>query len=482
MSDDTPVMSLVAPASESSVVSGWQRRYAFLAGAVLLATGVVLTPFANNPWPPVPGYMTAFGAAMIVTNVLLAALLFNRGMAERSAATVKLGSAYLFVALIFFPLMAAFPGAFVPGNLIGETVSAVWLWSFWHAGFAVLILRYAFDIHRLAAGHSAKRPWPARECVAIVAAVLGLAWIATVGLPWLPALFTNGKTFFEGPMQLIAWGVLGLNAAALVSVMCIRNKTSEQVWVAVGMIAACLDVWLTFEGTNRFSVGWYTSKMGSLLTSMVVLMSLFMDLTSLYRRMSQANALLAQLASRDGLTGLANRRTFDEILATEWRRAQRLQQPLALLMLDVDHFKLYNEAYGHLGGDDCLRRVAAVIATQGARPGDLAARYGGEEFAVILPNTDATGASNLATRIRDGIAALNLVHVQSSLQRVSISIGVAVVLPHQEIQPPALIARADRALYQAKHLGRDRVHIAADPTTTNPTSLDLGPARLASSA
>ena len=174
----------------------------------------------------------------------------------------------------------------------------------------------------------------------LAAVVVVIAAIATLGLPWLPSLFTNGKTFFEGPMRLIAWAVLGLNVAALYSVLRIPDKTSEQVWLAVGMIAACLDVWLTFHGSNRFSLGWYLSKMGSLLTSMVVLMSLFVDLTSLYRRVSQANALLAQLASRDGLTGLSNRRTFDERLESEWRRAQRLQQPLALLMLDVDHFKL----------------------------------------------------------------------------------------------------------------------------------------------
>lgn len=462
-------------AAEPPGVSGRQRQLAVLTSVLLVVWGVVLTPFANNPWFPVPGYMTAFGAAMFVTNVLLAALLFNRGVAEGSAATVKLGSAYFFVAAIFLPLMAAFPGAFVPGNLIGETVSAVWLWSFWHAGFAVLILRYAFGIYRVAAGHGAKRPWPARECVAVVAVVAVLACIATLGLPWLPALFTNGKTFFEGPMQLIAWGVLGVNVVALLSVLRIRNKTSEQIWLAVGMIAACLDVWLTFHGSNRFSMGWYVSKMGSLLTSMVVLMSLFVDLTSLYRRVSQANAMLAQLASRDGLTGLVNRRTFDTLLATEWRRAQRLQQPLALLMMDVDHFKLYNDTYGHMGGDDCLRRVAGIIASQGERPGDLAARYGGEEFALILPNTDAAGASNLATRIRDAVAAAGLPHTQSNLQRVSISIGAAVVRPNQEMQPAALISLADRALYKAKHLGRDRIHMAAEPTATHASPLDMAP-------
>ena len=472
-------LPLGLPASEPPGVSGRQRQLAVVVSGLLVVWGLVLTPLANNPWSPVPGYMTAFGAAMFVTNVLLAGLLFNRGVAERSAATVKLGSAYLFVAVIFLPLMAAFPGAFVPGNLIGEPVSSVWIWSFWHAGFAVLILRYAFGIHRLAAGDRAKRPWPAREGMAIVAAVVVLAWVATVGLPWLPALFTNGKTFFEGPMQLIAWGVLGVNVAALLSVVRIRDKTSEQVWLAVGMIAACLDVWLTFHGSNRFSVGWYLAKVGSLFTSMVVLMSLFVDLTSLYRRVTQANALLAQLASRDGLTGLANRRTFDAMLATEWRRTQRLQQPLALLMLDVDHFKLYNDTYGHLGGDDCLRRVAHLIAAQGERPGDFAARYGGEEFVLILPNTDAAGAGNIATRIRDAVAAAHMPHTQSSLQRVSVSIGVAVVLPSQEMEPAELVALADRALYKAKHLGRDRVHFAAEPTATPASPADMAGPRVA---
>ena len=460
MDRPNPTLPQLTAADTDSNASGLQRQFALFAALFLVVWGVLLTPIANNPWLAVPGYMTAFGAAMFVTNILLAALLFNRGVAERSAATVKLGSAYFFVAIIFVPLMAVFPGAFVPGSIIGETVSAVWIWNFWHAGFAILILRYALEVHRALPGRKTK---PVRECVVLVLVVVVLAGIATVGLPGLPALFANGKTFFEGPMRLIAWAILGLNVAALCAVLKIPDKTSEQVWLAVGMIAACLDVWLTFHGSDRFSLGWYLSKMGSLLTSMVVLMSLFVDLTSLYRRVSQANAMLAQLASRDGLTGLANRRSFDEKLDSEWRRAVRLQQPLALLMLDVDHFKLYNDSFGHLGGDDCLRRVSATIASHAARPGDLAARYGGEEFAVILPNTDAAGAINLATRIREGVAALGLIHPQSSLKRVTISVGVAVIVPAQDQRPAALVALADQALYQAKHLGRDRVHLAEEP-------------------
>ncbi|MBC7916994.1 MAG: GGDEF domain-containing protein [Rhodoferax sp.] len=480
MNGHIPALPPETPAIEPLGVPARQRRLAVITGVLLVVWGVVLTPFANYPWPAVPGYMTAFGTAMLVTNMLLAALLLNRGAAERNAEAVKLGSAYMYVAIIFLPLMAAFPGAFVAGNIIGEPVSAVWLWCFWHAGFAALILRYAIGVRRKAAGQPAKRAWPMREFVGVVMAVLVLAWAATLGLPWLPALFVNGKTFFEGPMQGIAWGVLAINVLALYYILRIANKTSEQLWLTVGMIAACMDVWLTFHGTNRFSVGWYMAKVGSFFTSVVVLMSLYVDLTLLYRRVRHTNTLLAQLASRDGLTGLANRRTFDEIMATEWRRAQRLQQPLALLMLDVDHFKLYNDSYGHLGGDDCLRKVASVIATQGARPGDLAARYGGEEFAVILPNTDATGATNLATRIRDGVAALNLAHVQSHIQRVSISAGVAVVLPTQDLPPTALVSLADKALYQAKHQGRDRVSVSAESFFREANqALDVAPVPLA---
>jgi diguanylate cyclase (GGDEF)-like protein len=122
--------------------------------------------------------------------------------------------------------------------------------------------------------------------------------------------------------------------------------------------------------------------------------------------------------------------------------------------------------------------MANLIATQGARPGDLAARYGGEEFAVILPNTDAAGAGKIATRIRDAVATLGLAHTQSSLQRVSVSIGVAVAQPQQELQPAALVAMADRALYKAKHLGRDRVHYTAEPSTAHATPLDLAAPRV----
>jgi len=168
---------------------------------------------------------------------------------------------------------------------------------------------------------------------------------------------------------------------------------------------------------------------------------------------------MAALAATDGLTGLANRRHFDEELLTEWRRAARDGRPLAVLLLDVDHFKAFNDRYGHPAGDECLRGVAATIAGAIRRPGDRPARYGGEEFAVILPATDMPGAFDVAERVRAAIQGMGLPHEGNEMGVVTASIGVAVAFPQPEgpIETGAMIEAADRALYEAKREGRNRI-------------------------
>jgi diguanylate cyclase (GGDEF)-like protein len=161
----------------------------------------------------------------------------------------------------------------------------------------------------------------------------------------------------------------------------------------------------------------------------------------------------------DGLTQIANRRRFDEYLLQEWNRHRRIQQSLSLLILDVDHFKLYNDRYGHQAGDECLKSVAKAI-NQCFRTGDLVARYGGEEFAMVLPNTDGTGAVRIAERVRTAVEAAALRHEASPVADwVTVSVGVACKMPrpkHDE-DNRALIEEADRNLYLAKHHGRNRV-------------------------
>jgi len=167
--------------------------------------------------------------------------------------------------------------------------------------------------------------------------------------------------------------------------------------------------------------------------------------------------LLRQMVFLDGLTGVANRRCFDERLDVEWRRAARSASPLALLMLDVDHFKRFNDCYGHQMGDECLRQVAAAIKGSLVRPGDVVARYGGEEFACILPATDFEGALAVGAGIEQAVRGLQIPHAQSDVSDVvTLSIGVSMGLPERDGDPARLLALADAQLYRAKHGGRAR--------------------------
>lgn len=167
---------------------------------------------------------------------------------------------------------------------------------------------------------------------------------------------------------------------------------------------------------------------------------------------------LQRLATRDGLTSVANRRSFDDMLNMEWRRASRESRALSLLMVDVDFFKRFNDTYGHQGGDECLRQVAAAMSGVVKRASDAVARYGGEEFAILLPATEPDGALIVAERIRAAVTALRLPHSGSEVaDHVTVSIGVASIQVTGNGVPSSLVAAADAALYRAKHTGRNRV-------------------------
>jgi diguanylate cyclase (GGDEF)-like protein len=175
----------------------------------------------------------------------------------------------------------------------------------------------------------------------------------------------------------------------------------------------------------------------------------------------KAEQLLQRLSTIDELTGLANRRAFVEFLDEEWRRALRAGHMISVMMIDVDFFKRYNDTYGHLKGDACLKLVADVLESVARRPGDKVARFGGEEFVVVLSMTDKQHAVSIAEKIRMDIEALKILHVKSKVNNfVTVSIGVVTLIPQQDMSPSEIIKYADEALYKSKNQGRNRVVVS----------------------
>lgn len=184
------------------------------------------------------------------------------------------------------------------------------------------------------------------------------------------------------------------------------------------------------------------------------------ELLEATRQLQIANERLKDLSFSDGLTDLPNRRHFNQTIWEEFQRSEREKTPLSFIILDIDYFKLFNDAYGHLKGDDCLKLVASTLQETLNRPGDFIARYGGEEFAVILPNTNDSGAFNIAEIMRASVEEMKIAHISSSISEyVTVSVGVATRCPEQKSSLEELILVADKALYCSKQEGRNRVSV-----------------------
>lgn len=251
------------------------------------------------------------------------------------------------------------------------------------------------------------------------------------------------------------WGAL-MPGMIIIIYFCVPLRLTTMVALAVGYTLVVPLTWGFSAGPAPTSDDMYRSVLRMALAN-VLGFSVINTLFRSQRIQFAQNCLLQKLLSTDSLTGIANRRHFDCMLAEEWRRCARNGVPLSLLMIDVDYFKEYNDRLGHLRGDDCLRRIALLFTQVGRRGGDLVARYGGEEFVCLLPNTDTAGAVAVAARLQEIIDQARIPHPASPLgPYLSISIGAAAARPAAET-PEALVDLADRLLYAAKKKGRKAI-------------------------
>jgi diguanylate cyclase (GGDEF)-like protein len=392
--------------------------------------------------PFIPICATLWGAADLLTAFLLLTQFSVNGI----RAFAYLGSAYTFSGILTIPYIVFFPGLFFAGpQAAGTQQVSAYLWLDWHLVFPLVIAGYRiYDPNfsrRFLSGEHIRAGLRNGLSILVAGAALTTAVIVLFG-DRLPPLFENGH-FTWVYRDAFAPLAVALNGGAAIMIIGTSRKASLlQVWLGVALATSALDAFLNAWTIGRFTVSWYVGKVETLTTASVVMLMLLTEVGALYRR-------LGTMAILDPLTGLRNRRSFDEYMI--WTLGHRRRPELALLLLDVDYFKQYNDRYGHAAGDVCLRHIADVLRESLWRSVDLVARYGGEEFVVLLPDTTASGAVEVAERIRNRVAHLTIPHAASAVSPfVTVSIGVAHATPSNPADGANLFARADGALYAAK--------------------------------
>lgn len=294
----------------------------------------------------------------------------------------------------------------------------------------------------------------------------GLQWLVGVALPehafTAPIVRANHQAIWVLLATVLAVAIIGLGLAAALAKP-IEHISQAAAGTELERLAQAPRARSRIREIDQLST--HLGNMAGQLSGLIS--SLEQRVTQRTSDLSAANAQLERLSRLDALTGIANRRAFDEALELEWQRARRSGEPLALLLADIDHFKAFNDHYGHPAGDSALREVAELLAATARRPGDLAARYGGEEFAMILPNTDEAGACAVAEQVRTSLRARALRRDDvPGCDRLSVSIGVASLTVNADLDATLLISRSDAQLYAAKNSGRDRVMPETSATPT----------------
>lgn len=436
------------------------------AGVALFSLLILLVavPFAKTPLPAIPGFIPVYEAALIVNDLITSVLLFGQCVISRSRAVGVLASGYLYTAAIALLHMLSFPGLFSSTGLLGAgPQSTAWIYMFWHGGFPLFVVAYALlkeRKHDRMSGKIVRAHWLAFIVASVLLTAIALGALATVGQHLLPPIMRGNR--YTAEMSWVVGTTWGSCLVALAVLWRQRRDSTMDRWLMVVLCVWICDIALSAVfNAGRYDLGFYAGRIYGLLAASFVLLLLLVENYFLQSRLAAALEELKRLATTDALTGAANRRAFDTALAARWQRAARDGAPLSLLMIDIDHFKAFNDRYGHPEGDRCLAQVAERLMDTARLGHDLVARYGGEEFAVLLPQTALSEAVIVAQRMCDGVAALKIPSAGAQpVRHVTISVGVASCVGEEGDASDALVAAADRALYAAKAAGRGRVERA----------------------
>jgi diguanylate cyclase (GGDEF)-like protein len=364
-----------------------------------------------------------------------------------------LGAGFASAAATMVPYAVLYRGMF-PGlaaALHASPGAHGYLWFLWQA--ALLIALLAYQWLRLAERSDPTAGVRGR----LVIAGLALSYIVLTPLAiWLPApsLTLDDGSWGPALSSFMVPVVVLLAAASVIETFRSRKRANVlDLWMGIVAFGVIVEMYLTLVGGAPFTIGWYSSHAVALLATSAVLAVLLVAAAHVYADLIERAEVLEGEAHTDILSGLPNRRRFDEEFARAFGSAIRRSSPIGVAIIDIDHFKNYNDAFGHQAGDVALRRIAEAIAESVERSGDFAARYGGEEFVVILEDTTLAGAAGVGERIRGAVLEAGIPSPSGGL--LSVSVGVAARLPGST--GDALLRQADAALYDAKNAGRNRV-------------------------
>jgi diguanylate cyclase (GGDEF)-like protein len=444
---------LIGPATRKQVV------FAGACAMLVLLTLAIAAPRAQQTLPAITPFMPMCALTVFTTSGIAAFLLSARFTVTQQPMLGALGGAYAFTAITVALQLLMFPGVFTHTGLFGAgRYSAAWMWVFWHAGFPLLVIlaaliRDRFPSRPIDLPHGDLWRWALIGVPVALAAALGVLVIhANLSEPFQLAPEAD---VLSGRRTVLV--ICSLNVLAIAVVLFKgRLRTVLDLWVTVAVLASFVDASLNLLSMVPFTVGWYVARVFSMLAPGVLVCVLVWEVTVLYRQLSEAHASLLQSSTHDALTLVYNRSYFNDRFPREFDRSARNGQPLSLIMVDVDNFKHYNDAFGHLRGDACLSAIASALAGTARRPGDFVARYGGEEFALVLPDTGADDASDIAEQARLAVMHLGLTAPVPAGQ-ITVSAGCATSQRNMPATPSGLVQAADAALYDAKRAGRNRV-------------------------
>lgn len=437
-----------------------QRSAAAAAVAVLLCAAMLVWPYATVQGTAAPSFMPIFVTSATLAEGLTAYLLWTQYRVWGRFIFAVLASGYAFASVTAAAHLAVYPGVFSPTGLFGAgDQTSIWLWLLWRVAFALFVTASLATRSRAPIGsHEGRNRRGALTIWGSVGLSIVLCAAAVAARGVLPNLVSDGGAYRHLTAGPVALSVSAIGLAALgIYVSVTRLRTLMDLWLAIALLAGVIDVTLTLGSGARYSVGWYAARIASMISANAVLGMLMSETSRTYRQLADAHRSLQAVSVRDGLTGVFNRAYFDERYPRELALARAAGYPLSLLIVDVDHFKDYNDAFGHLAGDECLRRIARTLGAALTRQTDFIARYGGEEFVVVLPACDPRVGAITAERLRQAVADMKLPGPSERTPYVTISIGHASSRSHAEPDCATLLAGADAALYAAKAFGRNRV-------------------------